>query len=146
MEHHCYLFFTLTKNKQLNNPKYVNPFRKVDAKVPEVLQENLQRFKVAVNDSVSFINNGRKVILAPLGKKEIMDITNAYFNGFNEYFDTAMELEKKDIQIGEHHFDVLAVNMENCFGEKVQTSKINERFTSDDFSFHQDFWTDSDFH
>lgn len=139
MEHHCYLFFTLTKNKQLNNPKYVNPFRKVDAKVPEVLRENLQRFKVAVNDSVSFINNGRKVILAPLGKKEIMDITNAYFNGFNEDFDTAMELGKKDIQIGEHHFDVLAVNSENCFGEKVQTSKINERFTSDDFSFHQGF-------
>ena len=139
IEHHGYLFFTLTKNKQLNNPKFVNPFRKADSKISEVLQENLQRFKTAINDSISFINNGRKVTLAPLNKNEIMDITNAYFNGFNQDFDTAMELGKKDIQIGEHHFDVLAVNSEGCFGEKVQTSKINERFTSDDFSFHQGF-------
>ena len=139
MEHHGNLFFTLTKNKQLNNSKYVNPFRKADSKVPEVLQENLQRFKAAVNDSVSFINNGRKVSLTPLDRVEIIALGNAYFNGFNDGFDTAIELGKKNIQIGEHHFDILAVNSEGCFGEKVQTSKINERFTSDDFSFHQGF-------
>jgi len=139
MEHQGYLFFTLTKNKQLNNSKFVNPFKKADAKVPEVLQENLQRFKAAVNDSVSFINNGRKVSLKPLSEEEIIELGNDYFNGFNDGFDTAIELGKKDIQIGEHHFDVLAVNSESCFGEKVQTSKINERFTSDDFSFHQGF-------
>ena len=28
IEHKCYLFFILTKNKALNNPKYVNPFQK----------------------------------------------------------------------------------------------------------------------
>ncbi|MFS4493546.1 TraG family conjugative transposon ATPase [Maribacter sp. 2308TA10-17] len=139
MEHQGYLFFTLTKNKQLNNSKYVNPFRKADAKIPEVLQENLQRFKAAVNDSVSFINNGRKMSLAPLSADKIISITDAYFNGYNEGFDTAIELGRKDIQIGENHFDVLTVNSESCFGEKVQTSKINERFTSDDFSFHQGF-------
>ena len=139
IEHQGYLFFTLTKNKQLNNSKYVNPFKKTDAKVPEVLQDNLQGFKAAVNDSVSFINNGRKVSLRPLNEEEIIELGNAYFNGFNDGFDTAIELGKKDIQIGEHHFDVLAVNSESCFGEKVQTSKINERFTSDDFSFHQGF-------
>ncbi|WP_350292685.1 TraG family conjugative transposon ATPase [uncultured Croceitalea sp.] len=139
MEHHGYLFFTLTKNKQLNNAKYVNPFCKVDAKVPEVLPENLRQFKAAVNDAVSFINNSRKVSLIPLIPDEIMDLTQSYFNGHNEGFDTAIELGKQNIQIGEHHFDVLAVNSESCFGEKVQTSKTNERFTSDDFSFHQGF-------
>ncbi|WP_422082192.1 TraG family conjugative transposon ATPase [Ulvibacterium sp.] len=139
MEHHCYLFFTLTKNKQLNNAKYVNPFRKVDAKIPIVLQDNLQRFKTLVNDSVSLINNGRKISLIPLKIQEMLEICNAYFNGFNEGFDTSIELGIKAIQIGEHHYDVLAVNSESCFGEKVQTSKINERLTSDDFSFHQGF-------
>ena len=139
IEHHSYLFFTLIKNKKLNNPKYINPFRKVDAKVPEVLKENLHRFRTAVNDSVSFINNGRKVSLTPLKSKEILEISSAYFNGFNNGFDTAVELGKKDIKIGDHYFDVLAVNSESCFGDKVQTSKINERFTSDDFSFHQGF-------
>jgi len=139
MEHYGYLFFTLTKNKQLNNSKFVNPFRKVDAKTPEVLKENLQRFKAAVNDSVSFINNGRRVSLTPLNHSEIINISNTYFNGYNDGFDTAIELGREDIQIGEHHFDILAINSESCFGEKVQTSKINERFTSDDFSFHQGF-------
>ncbi len=139
MEHQCYLFFTLTKNKQFNSLKYVNPFKKADVKLPEVLQENLQRFKVAVNDSVSFINNGRKVSLVPLKSIEIISMSSDYFNGYNDGFDTAIELGKQDIQIGEHHFDVLAVNSESCFGEKVRTSKVNERFTSDDFSFHQGF-------
>jgi len=77
--------------------------------------------------------------LIPLKSAEIIELSSDYFNGYNDGFDTAIELGKKDIQIGEHHFDVLAVNSESCFGEKVQTSKINERFTSDDFSFHQGF-------
>jgi len=34
---------------------------------------------------------------------------------------------------------ILAVNSESCFSESVQTSKINERFTSDDFVFHQGY-------
>jgi len=50
-----------------------------------------------------------------------------------------MLLEKSKITIGNNHFDVLAVNSESCFSESVQTSKINERFTSDDFVFHQGY-------
>jgi conjugation system TraG family ATPase len=139
LEHHSYLFFILTKNKQLNNSKFINPFRKVDAKIVERTSENLQRFTAAVTDSVSFINNGRKIKLSPLLENEILALSGSYFNGHNTGFDTAIELGKKDIKIGENHFDILAVNSESCFGEKVQTSKINERFTSDDFSFHQGF-------
>ena len=139
LDHKGYLFFTLSKNKQLNNSKYINPFQKVTAKTPKILEENLQNFKATVNDAVSFINNARKITLAPMNERDIIAIGNDYFNGFNSDFDTAIELGRKDIQIGEHYFDVLAVNSENCFGEKVQTSKINERFTSDDFSFHQGF-------
>jgi conjugation system TraG family ATPase len=139
LEHHNYLFFILTKNKQLNNSKFINPFRKVDAKIVERSNENLERFTAAVTDSVSFINNGRKIKLSPLLENEIIGLSGSYFNGHNTGFDTAIELGKKDIKIGNNHFDILAVNSENCFGEKVQTSKINERFTSDDFSFHQGF-------
>ncbi len=139
MEHQCYIYFIQTTNKQLNNSKFINPFRKVGANIPQVSEDNLRRFKVAVDDSVSFINNSRKVSLTPISKDEILELTRVYFNGFNEDFDSAMELGRKDIQIGENYFDVLAVNSESCFGEKVQTSKINERFTSDDFVFHQGF-------
>ena len=139
MEHQCYIYFIQTTNKQHNNSKFVNPFRKVGANIPQVSEDNLLRFKAAVDDSVSFINNSRKVSLTPISKDEILELTRVYFNGFNEDFDTAMELGRKDIQIGENYFDVLAVNSETCFGEHVQTSKINERFTSDDFVFHQGF-------
>src|SRR5690606_3084785 len=41
--------------------------------------------------------------------------------------------------IGDNHFDVLSINSELCFGDIVQSSKTNERFTSDDFVFHQGF-------
>ncbi|TXK75155.1 TraG family conjugative transposon ATPase, partial [Mesonia sp. K4-1] len=90
-------------------------------------------------DSISFINNSRKIQINSVLSKEIEQLTQAYFNGFNEGFDTDILLEKQHIQMGENYFDALAINSELCFGESVQSSKTNERFTSDDFVFHQGF-------
>tara|TARA_R110000744_G_scaffold56588_1_gene119356 strand:- start:28673 stop:31075 length:2403 start_codon:yes stop_codon:yes gene_type:complete len=139
MEHRCYLFFILTKNRALNNPKYVNPFRKVSKSIIRELDDTVQRFIGSVSDSVSFINNSRKMEFIPLEAKGIEQLTNGYFNGFNEDFDTDILLDKKNVNIGENYFDALAINSELCFGESVQSSKTNEKFTSDDFVFHQGF-------
>jgi conjugation system TraG family ATPase len=139
MEHRCFLFFILTKNKAVNNPKYVNPFRKVSKGIPQQLDNNLNSFIGSVSDSVSFINNSRKMELVLLAPSDIHTLTDNYFNGFNEGFDTDILLEKGNVNIGENYFDALAINSELCFGEGVQSSKTNERFTSDDFVFHQGF-------
>ena len=139
MEHRCFLFFILTKNKALNNPKYVNPLRKVAKDIVQKLDDNVKSFIGLVSDSVSFINNSRKIELVPLEAEQIQELTNSYFNGFNEGFDTDILLEKKSVTIGENYFDALAINSELCFGESVQSSKTNEKFTSDDFVFHQGF-------
>jgi len=139
MEHRCFLFFTLTKNKALNNSKYVNPFRKVSKGIVQQLDDNVKSFIGSVSDSISFINNSRKMTFVSLKAKEIQQLTNGYFNGFNDGFDTDIILDKKSVNIGENHFDALAINSELCFGESVQSSKTNEKFTSDDFVFHQGF-------
>jgi conjugal transfer ATP-binding protein TraC len=62
LDHQSYLFFILTKNRALNNAKYVNPFQKVSHSIPESLDESISRFKTVVNDAASFINNSRKII------------------------------------------------------------------------------------
>ncbi|WP_417363518.1 TraG family conjugative transposon ATPase [Galbibacter sp.] len=134
-----YLFFILPHNKALNAPKFVNPFRKVEKGIHKQMDHNVQEFIASVNDAVSFVNNSRKISLTPLGIDKILSLTNAYFNGFNEGFDTDIQLKKSNIVIGDHHFDVLAVNSELCFGDVVQSSKTNDKFTSDDFVFHQGF-------
>ena len=139
MEHRCFLFFILTKNKALDNPKFVNPLRKVAKDIVQKLDDNVKSFIGSVSDSVSFINNSRKIELVPLEAEQIQELTNSYFNGFNEGFDTDILLEKKSVNIGENYFDALAINSELCFGESVQSSKTNEKFTSDDFVFHQGF-------
>lgn len=139
MEHRCYLFFILTKNKALNNPKYINPFKKVTKTLVPEMDDTIQSFLGAVSDSVSFINNSRKMEFTPLDPQKIQSLTAGYFNGFNEGFDTDIILEKKEMSIGENYFDVLSINSELCFGENVQSSKTNEHFTSDDFVFHQGF-------
>ncbi|WP_142784106.1 TraG family conjugative transposon ATPase [Changchengzhania lutea] len=139
IEHKCYLFFILTKNKALNNPKYVNPFRKISKGIVQELDDNIKSFANSVSDSASFINNSRKMAFTPLKSEDIQQLTSNYFNGFNEGFDTDILLEKKSVNIGENHFDALAINSELCFGESVQSSKTNEKFTSDDFVFHQGF-------
>lgn len=139
IDHRCFLYFILTRNKTLNNAKYVNPFRKVPKGVHLEMDEHVKSFMGSVNDSVSFINNSRKMTFVPLAKEEILTNTNNYFNGFNEGFDTDILLDKNKISVGQNDFDVLAINSELCFGESVQSSKTNERFTSDDFVFHQGF-------
>lgn len=139
MEHKCLLFFILTKNKALNNPKYVNPFRKISKGIVQELDDTVKSFIGSVSDSVAFINNSRKMEFVPLDANSIQSLTNGYFNGFNQGFDTDILLEKKNVTIGENHFDALAINSELCFGESVQSSKTNEKFTSDDFVFHQGF-------
>jgi conjugation system TraG family ATPase len=139
MEHKCYLFFILTKNKALNNPKYINPFKKVIKTIVPEMDDTIHSFLGAVSDSVSFINNSRKMEFTPLDSKEIQSLTNGFFNGFNEGFDTDIILGKKEFNVGENYFDVLSINSELCFGENVRSSKTNEHFTSDDFVFHQGF-------
>ncbi len=139
IKHSSYLFFILPHNKTLNAPKFVNPFRKVEKGIHKQMDHNVQEFIASVNDAVSFVNNSRKVSLMPLGIDKVLSLTNAYFNGFNEGFDTDIQLKKSNIEIGDHHFDVLAINSELCFGDVVQSSKTNDKFTSDDFVFHQGF-------
>src|SRR5690606_10756139 len=139
MQHSCYLFFLLTKNKEFDNPKYVNPFRKVSKGIVRQMSDEIKSFIGGVSDSVAFINNSRKMEFTPLDSSDIESLTIGYFNGFNEGFDTDMLLEKKNVAIGENYFDALAINSELCFGESVQSSKTNDRFTSDDFVFHQGF-------
>lgn len=139
MEHRCLLFFILTKNKALNNAKYVNPFRKISKGVVQELDDTVNNFIRSVSDSVAFINNSRKIEFIPLEEHSIHSLTNSYFNGFNEDFDTDILMGNKNLTIGVHHFDALAINSELCFGESVQSSKTNEKFTSDDFVFHQGF-------
>ncbi len=139
MEHTSYLFFILPINKALNASKFTNPFRKTEKGIHKKLDHNVTEFIASVNDAISFINNSRKVSLKPLNQDEIIVLTNNYFNGFNQGFDTDIQLKKANIEIGENHFDVLAVNSELCFGDVVQSSKTNDKFTSDDFVFHQGF-------
>jgi conjugal transfer ATP-binding protein TraC len=139
IEHKCYLYFILTKNKALNNAKYINPFRKISKSIVQEYDENVKSFVNSVSDSIAFINNSRKMDFVSLKAKEIQELTTTYFNGFSEGYDTDAILGKNDIYIGENHFDALAINSELCFGESVQSSKTNEKFTSDDFVFHQGF-------
>lgn len=139
VQHDSYLFFLLPINKALNVSKFINPFHKGGKVMDKKLNKNVNEFMISVNDAVSFINNSRKVALKPLNQDEIIRLTNNYFNGFNHGFDTDVQLKKSNIEIGEHHFDVLAVNSELCFGDVVKSSKNNDKFTSDDFVFHQGF-------
>ena len=140
LEHQCYLFFVLPFNKGLNGSKYTNPFRKVEKGIYKKMDSNVQEFITAIDDAVSYITNSRKsVSISALDTNEILSLTSDYFNGFNKGFDTDILLNKDNISIGAHHFDALAVNSELCFGENVQSSKTNDKFTSDDFIFHQGF-------
>ncbi|KAB7530321.1 TraG family conjugative transposon ATPase [Flagellimonas olearia] len=137
--HRSLLFFTLPLDRNLNATKYVNPFRKMDKGLHRKVDAQVAEFITAVTDAVTFLNNGQGLEVRPLAPEKIMDISDAHFNGFNEGFDTDLLWGKGAIQIGDHYFDAMAINNETCFGETVQSSKPNERFSSDGFNFHMGF-------
>lgn len=139
LQHESYLFFVLTKNKALNNPKFINPFRPVAKSIVAELDLKVTEFIKNVNDSVSFLNNSKKLDFSRIDETEIMYITSMFFNGQRKNSNTDMELDSNGIHIGDNEFDILSVNNEKCFGSSVQTSKTNDKFTSDDFIFHQGF-------
>ena len=129
----------LPLDKALKASKYVNPFRKTEKSLHRKLDVQVAEFMTSANDAVSFINNCSKLSVMPLNPSEIIQYTESYYNGFNKGFDTDILLDKKHIEIGDHYFDTIAVNSELCFGGLVQSSKTNDKFTSDDFTFHQGF-------
>lgn len=139
LRHQSYLFFIIPLDKTLNASKYVNPFRKTEKGFHRKLDVQVAEFITAVNDAASYINNSQRVSLTPLAPADILTHTNNYYNGFNQDFDTNVLLNTKHIETGDHFFDVIAVTNEKCFGRSVQSSKTNEKFTSDDFTFHQGF-------
>lgn len=142
LSHDSYLFFVLPENKAQNTNKYTNPFIRVQDKEVQQNSVKIKDFRTAVTDAVTYINNSRILQLTALDKRQIEDLTTSFFNGFQKDCTTDIELNNEGIQIGKNHFEVLAINSEKCFGDQVQTSKINERFTSDDFIFHQGFIDD----
>ncbi|UNY98332.1 TraG family conjugative transposon ATPase [Zhouia spongiae] len=139
MVHQSYLFFVWSANKALNASKYRNPFRKVEPSIPLHLEESAKKFKQVVRDTVSFINSNGKVKLHPLSKEQVTAHCKDYFNGYNSDVDTDIELSAANLQIGDHLFDILAINNERLFGETIQPSVVNDFFSSDDFVFHQGF-------
>ncbi|GMN11338.1 TraG family conjugative transposon ATPase [Croceitalea sp. MTPC9] len=139
MVHTSYLHFIWPRNRGLNAAKYVNPFKAIPRSISWELSEGAKNFIAAVKDAVGFLSNGHRLVCHPLNQVEILSLTDRYFNGFNEDFDTDILLDRDGTQIGDHYFDVLAINNEACFGETVQSSKVNESYTADDFTFHQGF-------
>src|SRR5690606_3733466 len=139
LKHHSYLLFVLPMTKGFKASKYTNPFGKIDNRTPGLMNQQVEDFLQSVGDVVSYLNNSRKLQLLRLNESAILQLTESYFNGFNKGFDTDILLGKNGISIGDHHFDVMALNSELCFGELLQSSKLNERFSSDDFKFHQGF-------
>ena len=145
LAHQSYLYITLPHNKALNAAKYTNPFRKVGKRIYKEQDHRLEAFINSVNDATSYINNSKKITVLPLTENEIHTLTNSHFNGFHTDYDTDILLtahrnsRKPSITIGNHYFDVLAINNEGCFGDVLQSSKTNDRYTADDFTFHQGF-------
>ncbi|MDO6761866.1 TraG family conjugative transposon ATPase [Tamlana sp. 2_MG-2023] len=139
LEHQSFLFITMPHNKRMNISKYVNPFKSSTKDHSIQIDRKIDTFKSSVNDAVAFVNTSRKIQLIPLDGAKIRQLTQSYFNGFNEDCLTDIRLDKSSIGIGDFQFDAIAVNHESCFGEFVQSSKTNDRFTSDDFVFHQGF-------
>ncbi len=142
LEHRSYLFFTWPLNKSFSRPRMANPFVKLPKKLPTKLSTDTRQFMEAVSDAVGYLNNTGNLNLKPLSPKDTTVITNQYFNGFQMDSDTDIRLKDGELRIGNRRFGVLAVNHESCFGEGVQSSKPNPRFTSDEVSFHQGFLDD----
>lgn len=142
LTHESYIFFSWPRNKNFNKISLGNPFIKLPKNIPGELTQAAAEFEQAVMDAIGFLENSGNFHVQPLDSGQVIKITNDYFNGFNEGMDTDVIMEGKDLSIGDKSYGILSINNELCFGDNVNTSKINSRFTSEEFSFHQGFIDD----
>jgi len=142
MSHDSYLFFSWPKNRNFNKATIANPFLKLNKNVPEKLESGANLFIQSVQDAVRFLNNTGSIELQELIQEEALKLTSNYFNGISNEVDTDILMDHKDLHIGDNLYGILAINSERCFADKVQTSKPNSRFTSDEKSFHQGYLDD----
>ncbi|MDG3582911.1 TraG family conjugative transposon ATPase [Galbibacter pacificus] len=136
LSHESYLFFTCPMPLKAVS---ANPFRKLGKGSYRKTDEKIREFTRAVSDAVAYINNSRQLYLSPMSCELVKELTKGYFNGFQREVDTDVLLGGQAIQAGDQYVDVLAVTHEGCFGEGVQSSKANPKYTSDTFEFHQGF-------
>ena len=142
VSHDSYLFFSWPKNRSFNKPAVANPFLNLHKTIPEKLENESGKFVQVISDAIGFLNNTGTMELEGLSDKQCMELTANYFNGYLEGADTDILMGAKDLNIGDKCYGMLAINSERCFADKVQTSKPNSRFTSDEISFHQGFLDD----
>ena len=116
INHSSYLFFILPISKGFTSSKHVNPFRKIENGSHKILDHNAKEFVNAVYDCVAFINNRSKTKLTPLDEKQILALTQDFFNGFNHDFDTDIQLNKNCLDIGEFRFDLMAITASSALG------------------------------
>ena len=138
-QHESFLFFTWPKNKSYNQRSVVNPFVGNSKSVPATMEAAVNRFAQTVSDAVAYLNNSGLIQLHPLNPHEALNLSDQYFNGFQEGMTTDILMDEGKLQIGKKWFEVLSVNSELCFGDAVKTSKPHIHFTADDFIFHQGF-------
>ena len=139
LQHQSFLFFSWPANANLKMMRYKNPFIRIRKDLPKEMDHKAKTFTAAVADAVAYLCSSGKVQLSPLQQEAFPEMTCAYFNGYNEGFDTDFQLEKQGLTAGAHYFDVLALNNEACFGANVQTSRIDPHYSGEDFQFHQGF-------
>src|SRR5690606_31101248 len=139
LTHSSLLFFIWPKNRGIGGSSLANPFAKVPKGLPDRLAERAEEFGKAVRDAVNFLGSGPYLRLRPFNQASILQYTDGFFNGFNAGFDTDMVMENNKIMIGEDWFSALAINHEDCFGERLQSSRPHGVHAAEGFQFHQGF-------
>lgn len=139
LQHHSFLFFIWPADVNLKITGYVNPFARVKQMTLDKMDHQAKVFIEATRDAIAYLCSNGKIDLLPLQEDQILDMTAAYFNGYNEGFDTDLLLKKQELRAGNRYVEVLALNNESCFGTSVQTSRIDPHYSGDDFQFHQGF-------
>lgn len=142
IDHQSFLFFTWPGNKAFHKSGVANPFRSIPRSMMHEMDATANRFYQSVSDAVSYLDNSGLLKLIPLKAEEANQLAVRFFNGFQEDMTCDMMLKTGKLQVGNNWFEVLAVNSEQCFGDAVKTSRTNNRFTADDFQFHQGFIDD----
>ena len=126
--HSSYLFLIWPKNKGFNTRGLINPFKNISKTLPLELNQSANAFIKAASDTIDFLSNRNCLNFRPLQAYEIQSLARDFFNGYHTDMNTDVLLEKDNIQIGDHLFNVLSINHETCFGQGRTKQQSQWRF------------------
>jgi conjugal transfer ATP-binding protein TraC len=143
LDHECYLFFLLP-NKIINNTRLINPFKKLDVKKFNSIDEKNLEFIEQVESVILSLENiklqgNNKLEISKTSEKECINYLDLYFNLFDSDKISDTIYKEKSVKVGNKYANLVCLLDQNTFPDNLEKYKKDKNLSNDKTIFFRNY-------